>query len=285
MSELAKRVIVAIVAIPLVALVVWAGGVYLALFLAVLGALGAWELLRLAERAGVRGLYGPAMVTAALLPIGTHAIASGWMLRPAAIGATLLVAIVALTVFERSPEQRPLEASAVTVFGALYCSGSLALAYLLREHQWAVGKAAGSALLFFPIALTWISDSAAYFVGRAVGRRKLFPAVSPKKTVAGAVGAVFAAAVAAPLYVEYVLRPLAQLALSPAVALLFGVVTSVAGQLGDLAESLYKRQAGVKDSSGLIPGHGGILDRLDSLYFVLPVAYLLLGRFLLPSPR
>jgi phosphatidate cytidylyltransferase len=85
--------------------------------------------------------------------------------------------------------------------------------------------------------------------------------------------------------VEYVLRPLAQLALSPAVALLFGVVTSVAGQLGDLAESLYKRQAGVKDSSGLIPGHGGILDRLDSLYFVLPVAYLLLGRFLLPSPR
>ena len=285
MSELAKRVLVAVVAIPLVVLLVWAGGLPLALFLALLASLGAWELLRLAEKTGVHGLLIPGTVTAALMPVASYALSAGWLLRPAPIGGVLLVAIAALAVFERTPEQRPLEATAVTVFAALYCGAPLAFAFALRTHQWAIGAAAGSALLLFPVILTWISDTAAFFVGRAMGKRKLFPAVSPKKTVAGAVGSVVAAAMAAPLYVEVVLRPAAQLALSPWASVAFGIVVSVAGQLGDLTESLYKREAGTKDSSRLIPGHGGVLDRLDSLYFVLPVAYLMLGRTLLPAPH
>jgi phosphatidate cytidylyltransferase len=102
--------------------------------------------------------------------------------------------------------------------------------------------------------------------------------------VAGAVGGLAASVVVCWLFTRFVLRPYAQLALSPAAVLLFGLSISVVAQLGDLAESLLKREAKVKDSSRIIPGHGGVLDRFDSLFFVLPVAYFLLGLLLLPAP-
>ena len=123
-------------------------------------------------------------------------------------------------------------------------------------------------------------------MGRLVGRRKLIPSVSPGKTVEGAAGALVVTIAICWLYVTYALRPAAQLALAPWAVVIFGAAISVTAQVGDLAESLLKREAGVKDSSRIIPGHGGILDRLDSLLFVLPVAYLLLMRGLLvPAPR
>ena len=103
--------------------------------------------------------------------------------------------------------------------------------------------------------------------------------------VAGAVGAVAGSMAGAWLYNDLVLQPFAQLALAPWTALVFGAVVSGAGQVGDLVESLFKREAGVKDSSSFFGAHGGVLDRLDSLYFVLPVAYLILSRLLLAAPR
>ena len=136
-----------------------------------------------------------------------------------------------------------------------------------------------------PLALTWGTDIAAYFVGRAFGKRKLMPSVSPGKTVAGAIGGLVAAVLIALAWERLVLRPVAQLGMRPWNTILFGAVVSVAAQVGDLAESLLKREAGVKDSSHLIPGHGGVLDRFDSLLFVLPVAYLLLGWMLIFAPR
>ena len=135
----------------------------------------------------------------------------------------------------------------------------------------------------FPLVLTWATDIGAYFVGRAIGGRKLIPAVSPGKTVSGRGRRAVATMLVVVGLRPFVLRPFAQLDHALPAALVFGASISVAAQVGDLAESLLKREAGVKDSSRLIPGHGGVLDRLDSLLFVLPVAYLLLGWLLLPA--
>jgi phosphatidate cytidylyltransferase len=174
----------------------------------------------------------------------------------------------------------------VTVLGILYTGGMLSFGYALRYHRFTVDALGGAALLTLPVLLTWASDVGGYAVGRLVGRRKLIPSVSPGKTVEGAAGALVVTIAICWLYVTYALRPAAQLALAPWAVVVFGAAISVTAQVGDLAESLLKREAGVKDSSRIIPGHGGILDRLDSLLFVLPVAYLLLMRGLLvPAPR
>jgi phosphatidate cytidylyltransferase len=157
--------------------------------------------------------------------------------------------------------------------------------YPIRYHGYAVGALAGTILVMFPIAVTWATDTGAYAFGRMFGKHKLIPAVSPAKTVEGAVGGLVVAVLGAWIYAQFLLKPFAQLGLSPTGIVIFGIAIGVVGQLGDLAESLLKRDAGVKDSSRLLPGHGGILDRFDSLLFVLPVAFLLLSSLLLPAPR
>jgi phosphatidate cytidylyltransferase len=136
-----------------------------------------------------------------------------------------------------------------------------------------------------PVLLTWASDIGGFVVGRAVGGRKLIPAVSPSKTIAGAIGGLVASIAVAWFATRLLLRPVAQLAFSPLGTIIFGAVVSVAAQIGDLFESLLKREAGVKDSSTLIPGHGGMLDRFDSLLFALPTAQLLADWLLIPAPR
>jgi phosphatidate cytidylyltransferase len=195
-----------------------------------------------------------------------------------------VLALLAAAIWRRGVDGRPLVSVAATVLGVVYVAVPLAYGYALRYHEYAVGRAAGTAVVLFPVVLTWASDIGGYFVGRLAGRRKLIPAVSPGKTVEGALGGLALTVVAALAYERLALRPLAQLGMAPWWAAAFGLVVSVAAQLGDLVESLLKREAGVKDSSRLIPGHGGVLDRVDSLLFVLPVAYLLLGWLLLPAP-
>ena len=136
----------------------------------------------------------------------------------------------------------------------------------------------------FPIAVTWATDTGAYAFGRMFGKHKLIPSVSPSKTVEGAVGGLVVATLGTWLYVTFLLKPFAHLSLTSMGIVVLAVAVGIVGQIGDLAESLLKRDAGVKDSSKLLPGHGGILDRFDSLLFVLPVAYLLLSHLLLPAP-
>ena len=291
MPELARRVLVAIVGIPLAVAIIWFGDAPLAALLSVIAALGAWEYFRIARAGGSTPLAGIGIPLAAAIPLLIHAHYLGLTRTHAGAMAFLLTAgvVIALAIFSvaiwtRRVAGKPLTAVAVTVFGVVYTGATLSYGYLLRYHDYAVGAAAGTALMMFPVLLTWAQDTGAYAVGRTMGRHKLIPAISPGKTVEGAIGGILITVAVSWLYVRLALVPYAQLGLRPRDIILFGILISISAQVGDLAESLIKREAGVKDSSRIIPGHGGVLDRFDSLLFVLPVAYLLLGWMLIPAP-
>lgn len=288
LSNLAQRTLFALAAIPVVLGAVWFGDWALASILAIASALAAWEFYRIAERLGTRPMARAGIGIAASLPLAVHARYLGLPVDAVvstSFGAVLVVTLFSAAIFVRGVTGRPLESVSLTVFGILYTGALLSFAYVLRYHQYAIGRTAGTALLMLPLALVWISDTAAYVVGRTMGKRKLIPAVSPGKTVAGAVGALVASAIASWALVRFVLVPQAQLGLRPVHAVLFGIAVSTAVQLGDLAESLIKRQGGVKDSSHIIPGHGGVLDRIDGMLFAMPVAYWLLNAWLVPAPQ
>ena len=283
MSELTRRIIFAVIAAPASIAIVYFGDWALAIVLSVLAALAAWELFRMARETGALPLEPAGIALAALLPLAVHAQRLGvYTLSLTAIIAMILL-LFASTIWLRGPAGKPLSSAAITVFGVMY-AGLFSYIYALRYHDYAVGAAAGTALVFLPILLTWATDVGAYTFGRTFGKKKLIPSVSPGKTVEGAVGGLGLAIVICLLYVRFILMPYAQLGLTIQGAVLFAIVVSVAAQTGDLAESLLKREAGVKDSSRILPGHGGILDRFDSLLFVMPIALLLLGRLLLPIP-
>ena len=167
----------------------------------------------------------------------------------------------------------------------LYLGATLSFAYGLRYHRFTVDAIGGTALVMLPLLLTWASDTGAYFTGRAIGGRKLAPTVSPGKTVAGAAGGLVFTMIVAWLLGRHVLPDMARLGMTVQGALLFGALISVAAQVGDLAESMLKREAGVKDSSRIIPGHGGVLDRVDSLLFTLPLGYFLVDLLTFPAIR
>jgi phosphatidate cytidylyltransferase len=282
-SELGKRVASALVLAPVAIACVWFGDAALATLLACAAAAGAWEFYRMAEAGGARPFAGAGIAAAGVLPILVHAQALRVLDVPLSAAALFPLALLGAAVWRRGVDGRPLLAVATTVLGVLYVAAPLAYAYGLRNFQYAVGRVAGAAVLMLPLLATWASDVGAYFAGRAIGGPKLIPSVSPGKTVAGAVGGLALTAIVVVAYERLALKPYAQLAFGPGRALLFGLVVSAAAQLGDLVESLLKREARVKDSSHLIPGHGGVLDRVDSLLFVLPVSHVLLGWLLIPA--
>lgn len=283
MSELTTRILTALVAAPIALGMLWLGGLPLAAFLAAVAAGCAWEFFRIARATGLDPLDPLGIPLAGAIPLATYAAAAGLVQPNLAVPAVVLLAILAAVIWTRGTTRRPLGAAAATVLGILYGGGLLTFAFALREHPYAVGDRAGTALVACPLVLTWASDIGAFFVGRTVGGRKLIPSVSPGKTVSGALGGLAVTMMASWLYVRFVLAPVALLTMTLSGVLLFGAVISVAGQIGDLTESLLKRDANVKDSSRLLPGHGGLLDRVDSLLFVLPVAYLLFDWLLVPA--
>jgi phosphatidate cytidylyltransferase len=256
--------------------------------------LGAWEFYRIARASGLTPMEDVGIPLAGIVPLFVHARYLRIYALPLSGIAVIVLAILALTIFLRGVNGKPLGAAASTVFGVLYTGGMLSFGYAIRYHDYVIESipvrlagiavAAGGLLLLLPVLLTWASDIGAFFVGRALGKRKLMPSVSPGKTVAGAVGGLLATALVGWLYTTFVLTPATQLAFVRGGVIVFAVIVSVAAQLGDLAESLLKREAGMKDSSHLIPGHGGILDRFDSLLFVLPVAYALFNVLLVWAP-
>lgn len=247
----------------------------MALLLALTAGVAAWEFFRIARAAGYEPIALLGVPLAAALPLLVHGYRLGF--NPPVLTMLTIVALIifATTVGARGVAGHAIGATAVTILGIVYCGAAVSFAYGLRYQDYVVGAAAGCTFLLYPLVLTWTSDTGAYFVGRAIGRHRLIPSVSPGKTVEGALGALVLTALASWLYARFLLVPLASLALRPAMAVLIGVILSIVVQLGDLAESLIKREAGVKDSSHLLPGHGGVLDRIDGLLFALPAAYLI----------
>jgi len=277
-GNLIRRIAFAVVAIPAVVAVAWMGRWTFTALLAVAAALGARELYGFARAQGIEPLERTGMTAAALAPLamGTVVMAAGpaapWV-REGYVLVVFLLAVLCLALVRRGPGGRPLASAAVTVLGVLYPGFLLSYALVLRHpHPGLIAADApvGMALLFYPLVLTWAGDTAAMAGGKAIGGPKLAPVVSPNKTWAGGISGLAASVALSLMYAAWVF-PRAGVPLTLAQAVVFGIVISLAGQVGDVTESLFKREIGVKDSSALIPGHGGVLDRLDSLYFVLPV--------------
>lgn len=273
-SETVQRILVAAVGIPVAAAAVFAGGWWLTALVLAAAALAAMELFRMAARKPARPLaaFGAALAAAYVIAAAL-APEAGPGTGFALVTLAGVIGLVTTAIWARGVEGEPLLTTATTLTGAIYTGALLSYGIFLRHLPGTEGAWHGTAIVFAPLLLTWASDTFAYFVGRAWGTRKLIPRVSPGKTVQGAVGAVVGTVLVAIGY-RYVLAefPLYHLSLAEAIA--FGVLISVSAQVGDLAESLFKRDTGVKDSGSLLPGHGGVLDRVDSLLFTLPIAYL-----------
>ncbi len=277
-SDLTRRVAVAAVGIPVGVGVIYWGGIPLALlaaFLATVGTLEVYGLARARDWAPFPWLGLPAAV---ILVLGAQAAETMEVWAPWAMGLLVALTLLALgaAVFRRGPEGSPLLAAGVTVMGVMYAAVPMALFVLLRAFPGVEsGTMAweGAYLAMFPLVMTWLGDSAAYFAGRRLGRRKLIPSVSPKKTVEGAVGGVLGSTLGALAFAALFMGPESSVALPLLQAAGLGLAVGVVAPIGDLAESVMKREAGVKDSGALLPGHGGILDRFDGIYFTVPLTY------------
>jgi phosphatidate cytidylyltransferase len=250
-----KRILTALVLFPLITyVVVWSP------YWAVVGTTALVALLCYYEYAGIAAAYqagelGPLGYGAGLLIL----VLPG---NDQALVTVVAVSLIALSLALRADDLRGgIVRAAFLLLGVVYIFGCWRFAPLLAKQNryW----------LLYALVLNWIGDIGAYYVGRAVGRHKLAPIVSPGKSWEGS-----AASLAASLIFGFFFLRWAIPEVPPAIVLALTAAANVAGQFGDLCESALKRGAGVKDSGTLLPGHGGMLDRVDSTLFTLPVVYL-----------
>lgn len=250
------RTIVALIALPLVVLPIWFGGFWFALLALVIALSGGYEFYKLLTAGG----YHPA------LPMGLAWVAALTLtgLQPGMplLLPTITFGFMVTYVYVFFQHREPISTWIATATGALYLGVMIgqmvALRYLPSGFWW----------LALGLLVTWANDAAAYFVGVTLGRHKLWPRISPKKTWEGTLGGWFFGALFGGLCVYLFPLPIPIWQ-----GVLIGAVGSMLGLLGDLAISVLKRQVGVKDAGKLFPGHGGMLDRLDSALFVLPFVY------------
>ncbi len=258
--NLAVRVVTALVLFPFAVWMTWLGEQWFAVLIAVAAALSAGELIWMFEkRLGPAGWLG--VLGAAACPVGAWLWTEGgkpfqdWA---GVLSAGMVVALFAATLLQRGTLEQAPRTAALSTLAWAYTGLLPAAVVALRENagwQWVV-------LLFL---VTWANDTFAYFAGRFLGKRPLAPRISPKKTWEGFWGGAVGS-LALSLFVKFVFLP----DLGVPAALVVGAGAAVLGPLGDLAESALKRAAGVKDSGRIIPGHGGLLDRIDAVLFVAP---------------
>ncbi len=260
--NLALRVGSALVLFPIAVWLTVVGGLPFAVLAGAAAAVAASEVVLMFGPVGAGEALGIAVAGA--IPLMAAFGRSGDLL-PGWSGLALAVAIVALMtvfLFRRGPLELVPRSLAIVVLSWLYCGLLIACLVGLRDRF-------GVGWVIVVFVVSWANDTFAYFAGHAFGRHKLYERISPKKTWEGFAGGLAGSVVGA-LVVLWLLHPRA---LGPAAAVIVGLGGGVLGPLGDLAESMVKRAAGVKDSGKLIPGHGGLLDRIDALLFVGPWVY------------
>lgn len=253
---LLPRVLTALVGIPLMLYLVHAGGLAYGLFVTAICALCCYEYALMLRLGGRPVQFVPAVLLGGAL---AACAALGGPLQVVLAGGAALVVLV-----EMFSPVHSLDRVALTIFGAIFAGwmpAHLAMIRDLRPH--------GEAFAFLTFTAVWAMDTAAYAAGRGFGRHSLAPALSPKKTWEGA-GAGFLAAIGVCLaFQKFKLYE----SVTPLQAVVVGVVIGSMGQLSDLAESMVKRDAGIKDSGALLPGHGGVFDRFDSYILCAPAVY------------
>jgi phosphatidate cytidylyltransferase len=277
-----KRVATAVVLIPVVVgLVLKASTAWMSIALALVILLALFEYFRLGDAIGHRA-YRFWTATSALVLVYVqwqsatapeYELSGGLTLRRAAEGTgggaaslegaffLFVMGIAALTLWTRRPLVEALPAAGVSASGLLLVA--FPLTFAIRLHG--LGRE-GPMLLLFALVITWVGDTVAYFVGRSIGKHALAPHLSPKKTWEGTVASFFGSLIVGLIFARFMTVPLPHV-------LAMAAVGNAAGQMGDLLESAYKRSAGVKDSGGLLPGHGGVLDRIDALILAIPVVW------------
>lgn len=260
---LRARALSALVLAPIVGLTIWTGGWWFFTSLALAALLAGYEYSRLMRRGGYAP---PAIFTLAIIGILLldAQFPSLDIVQPGLTG--LLILSISWQLFQ-AQDRIPTTNWALTVAGGLYIGWLAANAIRLR----ALPEPAGLAWTILAILVTWAGDTAAYFVGKAIGRHRLWPRLSPRKTWEG-----FGAGVIGCLLTGALVGYLAMLwtgSIGLVHGLLVGLLASIVGPFGDLAISMMKRQVNAKDSGNIIPGHGGLLDRTDSLLFVVATTY------------
>lgn len=257
-AGLRKRVLSALILLPVFLTIVMAGPVWLfGATLVLIGAAGQWEFTGMFRRAGIRtsrplGLVGGMAVTASFALPGSERV----------VFTAVLLAVLAAVLWRPRELRITWEPVAVTVFGICYVNWLLGYGFWLRDLPY------GKEWVLLLIAVTWLGETAAYLVGSSFGRHRLAPVISPKKTVEGAVAQLCVSVLAAVAAQAWFFTALP---LGHAVAV--GGLLGIVGQVGDLVESALKRSVGTKDTGHMIPGHGGMLDRIDSLLFNTPVLF------------
>lgn len=262
------RVLVAIFGIPLIFSTIWIGKWAFVALVAAIVLLAQYEFYLLGEKKGGRPLKIIGTIFGFLIVLSFY-LFQGHLIPVILSIAVLLIMIVEL--FRNKPNA--LVNQAVCITGLIYPAALFSFLILIRESSVWLNRSYqyGAYWVLAILVTTWVCDTAAFFVGSQFGKHKLFPRVSPNKTIEGAVGGFLFA-----LLTMFVINLLVMKNESLIHLLVVGAICGSFGQIGDLVESLLKRDAGVKDSSNFLPGHGGLLDRFDSIFFNAPLTYIYL---------
>ncbi len=271
-----SRLIVALIFIPLLIYILLKGDMLLLLFTNIVIAGALYEFYKMMENKGIKVYRSAGLVLGLLIPnlfyLHYNSIQVTTYIAPALV--FVIIAFIVMRVVKNQVENSTRDIS-YTIFGVLYISflfsHMIAIKNLPQGNQW----------ILTAQLMVWACDSMAYFAGISLGRKffkKGFSKVSPKKSVEGAIGGVLASVFA--VFFSYYILGFQGIGIGVAPLILLGVLVGITAQIGDLGESLFKREFDVKDSGTILMGHGGILDRFDSMIFVLPVLYYFLKFFI-----